>query len=177
MPSTPRMTGDSGNRYARERLCGVSLLGMVNKWETVEIGARPSGGRRGGFGGAILTHGRARLAWRKGLRSARPIPTSRSSPWAQRDHVLERCGAIHTRGLRSALRAGVPSDAPRRGWACGFYPGTAPGEYLASPRRSMKPARRSRRRGRSWRPPAPKPIIRRGAISATGRRGKTGCMT
>ena len=27
------------------------------------------------------------------------------------------------------LRAGVPYDAPSWGWACGFYPGTSPGEH------------------------------------------------
>src|SRR5438445_6740246 len=70
-------------------------------------------------------------------------------------------------------RAGVPNSAPQWGWSCGFYPGTARANSEAVLlRHSTRPAPASKPLGKSWRPPAQRPITRRGAASETGRLGR-----
>src|ERR1700674_5554951 len=56
-----------------------------------------------------------------------PTLTRRRNNDPHRDGWDVYFGDVHIGSI--ARWAGVPVEAPRWGWSCGFYPGTAPGEH------------------------------------------------
>jgi hypothetical protein len=57
-----------------------------------------------------------------------PALTRRRSPEAREERWHIYFGDVHCGTI--AIRAGIPHDEDPWGWSRGFYPGSAPGEYL-----------------------------------------------
>ena len=57
-----------------------------------------------------------------------PELTRRRSPDAAEECWHVYYGDVHVGTI--AIRSGIPHDEDPWGWSCGFYPGSAPGEFL-----------------------------------------------